>query len=145
MSHKYMTGFNGRVNGNRRGLAQTVRGGSYYLFRAEQQPSRSVFISLSAREQPRSCASQTEAWSALLWTPSRFLKEMPFSPERQRRPGHLDEPQRQISWPRHLDIHRGKTPGTSGALTIWLCCSWNKLLVRLAGGELPPRLSLVSP
>ncbi len=24
-------------------------------------------------------------------------------------------------------------------------CSWNKLLVRLAGGELPPRLSLVSP
>ncbi len=47
--------------------------------------------------------------------------------------------------PRHLDIHRGKTPGTSGPLTLWLCCSWNKLLVRLAGGELPPRLNLVSP
>ncbi len=28
---------------------------------------------------------------------------------------------------------------------LWLCCSWNKLLVRLAGGELAPRLSLVSP
>ncbi len=35
-------------------------------------------------------------------------------------------------------IHRGKTPGTSGPLTLWLCCSWNKLLIRLAGGELPP-------
>ncbi len=30
-------------------------------------------------------------------------------------------------------------------VTIWLCCSWNKLLVRLARGELTPRLSLVSP
>ncbi len=30
-------------------------------------------------------------------------------------------------------------------LLIGLCCSWNKLLVRLAGGELAPRLSLVSP
>ncbi len=38
-----------------------------------------------------------------------------------------------------------KTPGTSGPLTLWLCCSWNKLLVCLAGGELAPRLSLVSP
>ncbi len=47
--------------------------------------------------------------------------------------------------PRHLDSHREKINGTSGALTIWLCCSWNKLLVRLAGGELAPRLSLVSP
>ncbi len=36
-----------------------------------------------------------------------------------------------------LDSHREKTTGTSGALTIWLCCSWNKLLVHLAGGELP--------
>ncbi len=34
--------------------------------------------------------------------------------------------------------HQEKTPGTSGALTIWL---WNKLLIRLARGE----LSLVSP
>ncbi len=31
------------------------------------------------------------------------------------------------------------------ALTLWLCCSWNKLLICLAGGELAPRLSLVSP
>ncbi len=46
---------------------------------------------------------------------------------------------------RHLDSHRETTTGTSGALTIWLCCVWNKLLVRLAGGELAPRLSLVSP
>ncbi len=46
---------------------------------------------------------------------------------------------------RHLDSHREKTTGTSGALTIWLFCSWNKLLVCLAGGELAPRLSLVSP
>ncbi len=44
-----------------------------------------------------------------------------------------------------LSIHRGKTPGTSGPLTLWLCCSWNKLLIRLARGELSPRLSLVSP
>ncbi len=52
---------------------------------------------------------------------------------------HRWAPETDLQWgPRHLDIHRGKTPGTSGALTIWLCCSWNKLLVRLAGGELPP-------
>ncbi len=42
-------------------------------------------------------------------------------------PGHLDEPQRQDpQWgPRHLDSHREKTTGTSWALTIWLCSSWN--------------------
>ncbi len=34
---------------------------------------------------------------------------------------------------------------TTLTLTLWLCCSWNKLLIRLAGGELAPRLSLVSP
>ncbi len=45
----------------------------------------------------------------------------------------------------HLDSHREKTTGTSWVLTIWLCCSWNKLLVCLARGELPPQLSLVSP
>ncbi len=50
-------------------------------------------------------------------------------------------PETDLQWgPRHLDIHRGKTPGTSGPLTLWLCCSWNKLLIRLAGGELAPRL-----
>ncbi len=55
-------------------------------------------------------------------------------------------PETDLQWgPHHLDIHRGKTPGTSGPLTLWLCCSWNKLLIRLAGGELAPRLSLVSP
>ncbi len=45
----------------------------------------------------------------------------------------------------HIDIHQEKTTRTSWALTIWLSCSWNKLLVCLAGGELAPRLSLVSP
>ncbi len=47
--------------------------------------------------------------------------------------------------PCHLDSHREKTTGNSGALTLWLYCSWNKLLVRLARGELVHRLSLVSP
>ncbi len=46
---------------------------------------------------------------------------------------------------RHQYSHQEKTTGTSWALTIWLCCSWNKLLVRLPRGELAPRLSLVSP
>ncbi len=55
-------------------------------------------------------------------------------------------PETDLQWgPRHLDVHRVKTPGASGPLTIWLCCSWNKLLIRLAGGELPPWLNLVSP
>ncbi len=59
---------------------------------------------------------------------------------------HRWAPETDLQWgPRHLDIHRGKTPGTSGPLTLWLCCSWNKLLIRLAGGKLAPRLSLVSP
>ncbi len=59
---------------------------------------------------------------------------------------HRWAPETDLQWgPRHLDIHRGKTPGTSGPLTLWLCCSWNKLLICLAGGELAPRLSLVSP
>ncbi len=39
------------------------------------------------------------------------------------------------SSPRHPS---GKDPGTSGPLTLWLCCSWNKLLIRLARGELAP-------
>ncbi len=48
-------------------------------------------------------------------------------------------PETDPQWgPRHLDSYQEKTTGTSWALTIWLCCSWNKLLVRLAGGELPP-------
>ncbi len=55
-------------------------------------------------------------------------------------------PETDPQWgPHHLDSHREKNTGTSWSLTIWLCCSWNKLLVRLAGGELAPRLSLVSP
>ncbi len=55
-------------------------------------------------------------------------------------------PDTDLQWgPRHLDSHREKITGTSVALTIWLFCSWNKLLVCLAGRELAPRLSLVSP
>ncbi len=45
-------------------------------------------------------------------------------------------PETDLQWgPRHLDSHREKTTGTSGALILWLCCSWNKLLVHLARGE----------
>ncbi len=59
---------------------------------------------------------------------------------------HRWAPETDLQWePRHLDSHREKTPGTSEPLTLWRCCSWNKLLIRLAGGELAPRLSLVSP
>ncbi len=48
-------------------------------------------------------------------------------------------PETDLQWgPRHLGSHQEKTTGASGALTIWLCCSWNKLLVRLARGELAP-------
>ncbi len=54
-------------------------------------------------------------------------------------------PETDLQWgPSHLDSHREKTTGTSWALTIWLCCSWNKLLVRLAREVLVPRMSLVS-
>ncbi len=40
-------------------------------------------------------------------------------------------PETDSQWgPRHLDSHRDKTTGTRWVLyTIWLCCSWNKLLV----------------
>ncbi len=59
---------------------------------------------------------------------------------------HRGAPETDSQWgPRHLDSHRKKTTGTSGALTIRLCCSWHKLRVRLARGELARRLSLVSP
>ncbi len=52
---------------------------------------------------------------------------------------HRWAPETDLQWgPRHLDSHWGKTPGTSGPLTLWLCYSWNKLLIRLAGGELAP-------
>ncbi len=47
--------------------------------------------------------------------------------------------------PSHTQPLGKKNTGTSWDLTIWLCCSWNKLLVRLARGELAPQLSLVSP
>ncbi len=46
---------------------------------------------------------------------------------------------------RHQDSHREETIGNSWALKIWLCCSWNKLLVCLAQWRTGPRLSLVSP
>ncbi len=54
--------------------------------------------------------------------------------------GHIDEPQRQISseGPRHLDIHRGKTPGTSGPLTLRLCCRTNYWFVWPEGELAPP-------
>ncbi len=45
----------------------------------------------------------------------------------------------------HTPHSNAKTTGTSGPFTLWLCCSWTKLLIRLTGGELDPRLSLVSP
>ncbi len=74
--------FNGRVNGNSRGLGQPERGGSYHLFRAEQQPAlRCVHIAFSAGREhcywtPQPTDVWPAAWSALLWTPSIFLKEM---------------------------------------------------------------------
>ncbi len=39
------------------------------------------------------------------------------------------------SSPRHPS---GKDPWNQWTLTLWLCCSWNKLLIRLAEGELAP-------
>ncbi len=56
------------------------------------------------------------------------------------RPEHLWAPEtRSQLRPCHLDGHRDKTLGTRWVLyTIWLCCSCNKLLVRLARGELSP-------
>ncbi len=82
-------------------------------------------------------------WRISTWRqPLQPLQPWPSAESRT----HRWAPETDLQWgPRHLDIHRGKTPGTSGPLTLWLCCSWNKLLIRLAGGELAPRLSLVSP
>ncbi len=82
-------------------------------------------------------------WRISTWRqPLQPLQPWPSAESRT----HRWAPETNLQWePRHLDIHRGKTPGTSGPLTLWLCCSWNKLLIRLAGGELAPRLSLVSP
>ncbi len=38
---------------------------------------------------------------------------------------HRWAPETDLQWgTRHLDSHREKTPGTSGPLTLWLCCSW---------------------
>ncbi len=82
----------------------------------------------------------THKWRISTWR--QPLQPWPSAESRT----HRWAPETDLQWePRHLDIHRGKTPGTSGPLTLWLCCSWNKLLIRLAGGELAPRLSLVSP
>ncbi len=62
-----------------------------------------------------------------------------YSSERQRRPGHLDEPQRQIpSEDPSLDSHREKTTGTSGVLPLWLCCSWNNYWFVWPEGNCPP-------
>ncbi len=72
-----------------------------------------------------------------------------YNPERQRRPGHLDEPQRQISpvkpsSPRQSSRqdHRNQMSPLHNLtlLQLELNCWY-----RLARGELAPRLNLVSP
>jgi len=71
-----------------------------------------------------------------------------YSPKRQRRPGQLDEPQRQIPCKDLVsDDHRDKTTGNRWFFcTIWLCCSLElNCWFRLVRGELAPQLSLVSP
>ena len=76
------------------------------------------------------------------------LRKDLYSPERQRRPGQLDEPQIQIPCKDLVsDDHRDKNTGNRWFFcTIWLCCSLElNCWFRLARGELAPRLSLVSP
>ncbi len=73
-------------------------------------------------------------WLIQLWTMTTPLRTSEMSP-RDRSPVRT-------SSPRHPS---GKRPLEPVDHLHWLCCSWNKLLIRLAGGELAPRLSLVSP
>ncbi len=78
-------------------------------------------------------------WISTWRQPLQPLQPWPSTESRT----HRWAPETDLQWrPRHLDIHQEQITGTSGPLTLWLCC---KLLIRLAGGELPPRLSLVSP
>ncbi len=52
---------------------------------------------------------------------------------------HRWAPETDLQWgPHHLDIHRGKTPGTSGPLTLWLCCSWTNYWFVWPEGNWPP-------
>ncbi len=62
-----------------------------------------------------------------------------YSPECQRRPGQLDEPQRQIP---SEDLVSRRPSGHDLGNQV---SPQHKLLVRLARGEMAPRLSLVSP
>ncbi len=48
-------------------------------------------------------------------------------------------PETDLQWgPRHLDIHRGKTPGTSGPLTLWLCSVGTNYWFVWPEGNCPP-------
>ncbi len=80
---------------------------------------------------------RTERWSLQPWM-STETRTTRWAPETDPKWRPSEDP---------LDSHRDKATGTRWVLcTIWLCCSLElKLLVHLARGELPPRLSLVSP
>ncbi len=71
-----------------------------------------------------------------------------YSPERQGRSGHLDEPQRQIPIEDLVTLTaigtRPQEPDESFTQSNFAAVGI-ELLVRLARGELAPRLSLVSP
>ncbi len=66
-----------------------------------------------------------------------------YSPERQRRPGHLDEPQRQT--PSEDPSIRTRPREPVEPLQSDFAAVGIELLCRLARGEMAPRLSLVSP
>ncbi len=70
-----------------------------------------------------------------------------YSPERQRRPGDLDEPQRQIPSedPATLTAIRKRPLEPVEPLQSDFAAVGIELLCRLARGEMAPRLSLVSP
>ncbi len=70
-----------------------------------------------------------------------------YSPERQRRPGHLDEPQRQTPSedPVTYTAIRTRPREPVEPLQSDFAAVGIELLCRLARGEMAPRLSLVSP
>ncbi len=91
----------------------------------------------------RPCAPRT--WSSQIsFTPAPG-NHRPCSSGRSD-PGCWGRPQKSIVG---FSVLMACTPAeserNSSLTTLWLCCSWNKLLIHLAGGELAPRLSLVSP
>ncbi len=101
--------------------------------RSDPNPAQMITAVTRSSPYPHQMVDQHLEITLQLWTSAEY-RTCRWAPE--------TDPQ----WgPRHLDSHRKKTTGTSGALTIRLCCSWHKLLDCLAGGELAPRLSLVSP